>query len=137
MRKASITKGSLDFNSERGISMEDSKWMVIQYPDGYDAWRDLWWTVGNHGSYIFDENTLEPLTDAISVDYADKKITVPWGTLRLDDIMRHMKKKPGIAWNYHLNPLREDSLYRSARNGDQLTIMLPEIHYKQQPLILR
>ena len=120
VRKFKIDNGNIDFASGRGVSIEESEWLPIEILEGYDEWRDLWWTVGNHGNYILDENTLE--SDDLEVDFAGKKITVPWGTLRLDDIMRHMKKKPGVAWNYHLNANVEDSLYRSARNGDQLTI---------------
>ena len=120
IRKFSIKNGNIDFASGRGVNIQESEWMPIEILDGYDEWRDIWWTVGNHGNFILDENTLE--SDDLVVDFAGKKITVPWGTLRLDDIMRHMKKKPGIAWNYQLNANVEDSLYRSARNGDKLII---------------
>jgi hypothetical protein len=122
VRKNVITRGNLDFANARGISLGDSEWIPIERPAGYNAWRDIWWTIGNHGNYVLDAKTLEPISNDIEVDFAGKKITVPWGTLRLDEIMRHMKRKPGVAWNYHLNPLQGDSLYRSARNGDKLTI---------------
>lgn len=120
VRKNSVKTGNLDFANARGVGLEDSEWIPITRPSGYNAWRDLWWTVGNHGLYVLDENTLE--SDVIGVDFANKKLTVPWALRRLDDIMRHMEKKPGIAWNYHLNSNREDSLYYSARTGDKLTI---------------
>jgi hypothetical protein len=120
VRKFSIKTGNLDFANARGVGQDDSEWMPIQWPTGYNAWRDVWWTVGNHGAYILDANTLE--SEVVQVDYASKTLTVPWGTRRLDHIMRYMKKKPGIAWNYHLNPNREDSLYRGAKTGDKLTI---------------
>jgi hypothetical protein len=120
VRKFSVKTGNLDFANARGVGAEDSEWMPVQRPDGYNSWRDLWWTVGNHGAYVLNENTLE--SDVIDVDFAGKTLTVPWGTLRLDDIMRNMEKKPGIAWNYHLSPNFEDSLYYSARTGDQLTV---------------
>jgi hypothetical protein len=122
VRKNVIKKGNIDFANARGISIEDSEWIPIELPTGYNAWRDIWWTIGNHGNFVLDENTLEPVSGDISVDFTGKTITVPWGTRRLDEIMRHMQRKPGVAWNYHLNPLVEDSLYRSARNGDQLTV---------------
>ncbi len=120
IRKSSIKEGNLDFANARGLGLEDSEWIPIVRPPGYNAWRDLWWTVGNHGDFVLDENTLE--SDIIGIDFANKKLTVPWGICRLDDIMRHMKKKPGIAWNYQLNPEYQDSLYRSARTGDKLTV---------------
>jgi len=120
VRKFSVKIGNLDFANARGVGLDDSEWMPVTYPEGYDSWRDLWWTVGNHGDYKLDENTLE--SDWIDIDFAGKMLTVPWGIRRLDGIMRYMKKKPGIAWNYHLNSNRSDSLYRSARTGDQLTV---------------
>ncbi len=122
VRKFHVKKGNIDFANARGISRDDSEWIPIELPEGYDYWRDIFWTIGNHGDYVIDETTLEPLIDGISVDFAAKKITVPWGIRRLDDIMRHMKKKPGLAWKYDLNPLKEDSLYRSIRTGDKLTL---------------
>ncbi|MBW6534325.1 MAG: T9SS type A sorting domain-containing protein [Mariniphaga sp.] len=120
VRKFSVKTGNLDFANARGVGEADSEWMPIQRLEGYNNWRDLWWTVGNHGAYVLDENTLE--SDVIDVDFANKTLTVPWGVRRLDDVMRQMEKKPGIAWNYHLSPSFEDSLYYSARTGDQITI---------------
>jgi hypothetical protein len=120
VRKYNVKTGNLDFANSRGVGLEDSEWLPVQRPDGYNSWRDLWWTVGNHGNYVLDENTL--VSNVIDVDFTNKTLTVPWGVRRLDDIMRHMVKKPGIAWNYNLNPMREDSLYYSARTGDQLTV---------------
>ncbi len=122
VRKAYIVRGNVDFANSRGISIDDSEWIPIQLPDGYNSWRDVFWTIGNHGNFVLDATTLEPLNDAVTVDYASKKITVPWGIERLDEIMRYMKKRPGVAWRYDLNPSREDSLYRSARTGDKLTV---------------
>ena len=120
VRKYSIKTGNPDFANARGVGAEDSEWMPVERPTGYNSWRDLWWTVGNHGPYVLDENTLE--SDVIDVDYAGKKLTVPWGTRRLDDIMRHMEKKPGVAWNYHLNSEHADSVFRAAKTGDKLTV---------------
>jgi hypothetical protein len=122
IRKFTIKTGNLDFANARGVGNEDSEWIPIQRPSGYNSWRDTWWTVGNHGNYVLNENTLE--SDVIDVDFAGKKLTVPWGVRRLDDIMRHMVRKPGIAWHYELNPIREDSLYLSARTGDKLTVFV-------------
>jgi hypothetical protein len=120
VRKYSVKNGNIDFANSRGVGAEDSEWIAI--PIQTDSWRDVYWTLGNHGSYILDENTLE--SDVIEVDFAGKTLTVPWGIRRLDDIMHYMEKKPGIAWSYHLNPNYNDSLYLSARTGDQLTVYI-------------
>ena len=120
VRKYSIKNGNLDFANARGVGLEDSEWIPIPILPGYDSWRDLWRTVGNHGAYELNENTLE--SDILEVDFANKQITVPWGTGRLDGVMRHLVKKPGIAWNYELNTNPEDSVYRACKTGDKLTI---------------
>jgi hypothetical protein len=122
IRKNVIKNGNLDFANAKGVGLEDSEWMAINYPTGVDDWRDTWWTVGNHGNYVLDENTLEPELEGMEVDFSGKTITVPWGVRRLDDIMRNMKYKPGVAWVYHLNESAEDSLLRSAQTDDKLTI---------------
>lgn len=120
IRKFKYKTGNLNFASARGLGYDDSEWIVIQRQP--DHWRDLWWVHGNQGNYVMDANTLE--SDIINVDFANKKLTVPWGVRRLDGIMRFMKKKPGIAWWYHLNDIREDSLYRSVRTGDKLEVIV-------------
>ncbi|MFC2115066.1 T9SS type A sorting domain-containing protein [Bacteroidota bacterium] len=124
-RKYSIKKGERDF-TRRGagsLGLEDSDWIPIPVPEGRDNWREEWWTIGNHGDYMLDENTLEPKAGTgITVDFSGKTITVPWGTRRLDDIMRKMEKKPGVAWVYEVHGSSEDSLHRSAQTGDALEI---------------
>jgi hypothetical protein len=67
-----------------------------------------------------DENTLE--SDVADVDFANKTITVPWGTRKHDGIMRLMKRKPGLIWNYTLNAVHEDSLSFAAKTGDVLNL---------------
>jgi len=118
VRKFTIKTGNLDFANARGVGQADSEWMPIPKQGG--NFRKLYWTVGNHGDYVLDENTLE--SDVVDVDFAGKKLTVPWGTRRGDGIMELMEQKPGVAWEYHLNSVRADSLYESARTGDKLTV---------------
>ena len=119
MRKFKIKNGNLNFADARGVGADDSEWIALPYATT-NEWRKTWWTVGNHGNYVLDANTLE--SDVIAVDFAIKKLTVPWGISRLDGIMENMKKKPGVAWNYILNANKEDSLYRSVRTGDKLAV---------------
>ena len=118
VRKASLKSGNLDFFNAMGSGLDDSEWIPIPKPES--QWRDLYWIHGNHGSYNLDENTLE--SDVIDVDFAGKTLTVPWGIRRGDGIMREMKYKPGVAWEYILNPNYEDSLSFAAHTGDKLRV---------------
>ena len=123
VRKFSVKRGNLDFANARGVGEDDSEWIPVQCPPAWtNRYRDVFWTVGNHGNYKLDENTLE--SDIADIDFARKTITVPWGTRRGDGLMHLMKKKPGIAWYYDLNANYEDSLTFAARSGDKLTIVV-------------
>jgi len=117
IRKHNVKTGTLDFNSARGIGLEDSEWIPI--PHHGSAWRDPMWTVGNHGDYNLDANTLE--SDVIDVDFANKTLTVPWGVRRGDDIMSYFEQKPGIGWEYVMSA-EADSLTHACQTGDQLLI---------------
>ncbi len=121
VRKYTVKTGNLDFANSKGVGAEDSEWIPVPYTIN-NTWRDVWWTVGNHGNFVLDANTLE--SDVIEVDFPNKKLTVPWGIRRLDGIMRNMKQKPGVVWHYHLNDVYEDSLYRSVRTGDKLEVIV-------------
>ncbi|GAB1451641.1 hypothetical protein MASR2M47_16970 [Draconibacterium sp.] len=122
VRKFKVKQGNLDFANARGVGADDSEWIPIEWPDAWGKWRDAWWTVGNHGDYKLDENTLE--SDIADVDFANKKITVPWGTRRGDGVMHLMKKKPGLAWIYKLNANYEDSLFFTAHTDDTLRVVV-------------
>ncbi len=122
VRKFSVKEGNIDFANARGVGADDSEWIPVTWPEGASRWRDLWWTFGNHGAYTLDENTL--VSDLADVDFANKTITVPWGTRRGDGVMRLMEEKPGIAWMYNLNPNFEDSLSIAAHTGDVLTVVV-------------
>ena len=121
VRKFSIKQGNLDFANARGVGNDDSEWIVLPLETQVDRGlhRDAYWTIDNHGAYNLDENTLE--SDIAEIDFAGKKITVPWGTRRPDGIMHLMKRKPGIAWEYHMAP-DKDSLSFNVQTGDQITL---------------
>jgi len=118
IRRFSVKKGNLDFENARGVGLDDSEWIPIPKHGG--AWREPMWTVGNHANYNLDENTLK--SDVVEVDFANKTLTVPWGVKRGDDIMNFFEHKPGIGWEYFMNPSHEDSLTFAAQTGDQLKI---------------
>ena len=124
VRKHSVKQGNLDFENARGQSLEESEWIPIphqlgQWEVAYD-YRRLFWTVGNHGNYILDENTLESST--VDVNFAEGILTVPWGVRNDDSIMSEFVKKPGIAWHYDYAPSRADSAFNTCRTGDTLTL---------------
>jgi len=121
VRKYSVKTGNLNFAEARGIGEDDSEWIPIPRTEG-TFHRDLSWTVGNHGDYTLDENTLE--SDVAVIDFNAKTITVPWGTRRADGIMELMKQKPGVSWIYHVSPVAEDSTSMIAHTGDQLEIIV-------------
>jgi len=118
VRKFNVKTGNLDFANARGVGLDDSEWMPI--PEAENKYRDLPWTIGNHGAYNLDENTLE--SDVIDVDFANKTLTVPWGIRRGDGIMRNMEKKPGVYWDYKLNPNIEDSTSWAVHTDDKLIV---------------
>lgn len=121
MRKFTTKQGNLNFGAARGVGSNDSEWMPVpQLFGGWEPYRAVFWTVGNHGDYKLDNNTLVSTT--ATVDFANSTITVPWGTRNNDDFMKVFQKKPGIAWHYDLSKAREDSAYMSARVGDTITI---------------
>ena len=117
VRRFNVKRGNLDFNSSRGVGLEDSEWIPIPLHGG--EWRAPMWTMGNHGDYNLDENTLE--SDVIDVDFANKKLNIPWGIRRGDDIMNYFVQKPGIGWEYIMAP-NADSLTHVAQTGDKLLI---------------
>lgn len=127
IRKFNVKEGNLTF--VRGIDIKESEWIPILFsynpnPAGMasatEADRKLFWTVGNHGDYNLNENTL--VSEVADIDWENKIISVPWGVRNLDDFMNVFEKQEGIAWHYHLSPAREDSAYCSARTGDKITL---------------
>jgi len=119
IRNAKVKKGNLDFFNARGISIDDSEWIPIPLHGG--PWRLAPWTIGNHGNYTFDENTL--VSDAIAVDVPNKTLTIPWGIERGDDIMSYFEKRPGIGWEYIIGEgTVEDSLSWAAQTGDKFVL---------------
>ncbi len=119
IRKNSVKEGNLEF--VRGTGEADSEWICLDNRSGM-SYRMQPWTMKSHGDYNLDENTL--VADVATVDFANKTITVPWGTRKPDGIMKLMEKKPGIYWNYIFNDVEEDSLAYACKTGDQLEIIV-------------
>ena len=117
VRKAVVKQGNLEF--VRGSGEDDSEWIALPQLSSAQ-YRMQPWTYKNHGAYVLDENTL--VSDVATVDFPNKTITVPWGTRRMDGIMRLMEKKPGVYWSYILSPVKEDSTAYGCKTGDRLAI---------------
>jgi hypothetical protein len=113
VRKFSVKKGNIDFESARGQDLAESEWMPVpRQLGGWEMDRKLFWTVGNHGDYNLDETTLTSST--IDINWVDSILTVPWGIRNDDSIMSEFAMKPGLAWHYTYSPAREDSAFVSA-----------------------
>jgi hypothetical protein len=121
IRKFNVKKGNLDFANARGIDLTDSEWIPVKHLYGsVEPWRALFWTAGNHGDYNIDATTLS--SSVVTVDWANGKLTVPWGIRNNDGLMKQFVKKPGIAWHYDLSPVSDDSLLSRVCTGDKLTL---------------
>lgn len=119
VRRYSVKTGNIDFANARGVGLDDSEWIPIPTPGS--SWRDVFWTVGNHGDNKLDATTLE--STSATIDFAAKTITVPWGTRRGDGVMKLMKRKPGLAWVHKLKTgTVADSLTFAAQTGDTLQL---------------
>ena len=119
IRKHSVKEGNMEFVV--GTGEDDSEWIALDNLSG-SSFRDQPWTLRNHGDYNLDENTLT--STVADVDFPNKTITVPWGTLKPDGIMELMNKKPGVYWNYILNGIEEDSLDYGCNTGDRLEVIV-------------
>jgi hypothetical protein len=128
VRKFTVKEGNLDFYNARGQDLDESEWMPIPFLSGqWEPNRAVFWTVGNHGDYNLDVNTLT--SETIEIDGWNQVITVPWGVRRDDSIMYQFDRVPGLAWHYdyhhdtnNVAQSHEDSSYVSVRTGDKLTV---------------
>jgi hypothetical protein len=122
IRKFSVKHGNIDFENSRGTNASESEWTVIpiEVTDRFEATRDLFWTVGNHVNASLEPETL--ISDAVSINWIDSTLIVPWGIRRDDSVMHKFSRKPGIAWHFDYSASHVDSAYMSVRTGDVLTV---------------
>jgi len=159
IRKFSVKTGITDFSSHdanaeaaklafekgRGLDFADSEWIPVpdlSWPGGnvwLEAWRAVFWTVGNHLDAKLDANTLVSKTGKVKVDLAQATITVPWGVRNDDSLMYQFERRPGLAWKYDYAPTTEDSAYVSARTGDKFTLYVcgNEVTIKEFTIIVQ
>lgn len=122
VRKANITTGTPwdQWDIARGVDMEDSEWILLPENEGDNPGGATFNTVGNHGDFQLDF-----ATSAYSLDEGTKVITVPWGTQRGDSIILDddaFALGDGMAWEYVLNSVYEDSAMTVCVTGDTLRL---------------
>ena len=128
VRKYNVTEGNPNWKDTRGATPAESDWMAIPFETGwYNRWSGDYTTAGNHGVYTIDDNSVKAASGvAIDIDFNNKVITVPWGvyrdTLKLTP-WRMLDLGDGLAWQYALNGVREDSIHTVAQSGDIMTLM--------------
>jgi hypothetical protein len=114
VRKSNVTQGNLDWDESRGISSEDSEWLMIPnfHIDGL-AYN----TIGNHGNY-----SLSISTETLDINTQDGILTVPYGTQKADSIIGEFTLGDGMAWQYLEDTTSfADSAHTICQDGDILT----------------
>jgi len=124
VRRFIVKKGNINFKDTKGLDYDDSQWIPIPRlgDGGYEQDRAVFWTLGNHGDYGFDENSLIPERDDIDVNWSFKLITLPWGVRNDDSLMFQFEHRPGLAWDYMYSANHEDSAFVSCRTGDEFKV---------------
>ncbi|HQN93406.1 MAG TPA: T9SS type A sorting domain-containing protein [Prolixibacteraceae bacterium] len=126
VRKASVKTGTgsdIDaWDRVRGLDLTDSEWLPVPIlvSGGWEAGRKEFWTLGNHGNYRLDANSLK--SNTIGIDWTANTMSVAWGARNFDSIMNEFDYAPGIAWHYFKSPSKLDSAYTSVRTGDSLVL---------------
>jgi hypothetical protein len=121
VRKFSVKTGNVDFESARGLDLTDSEWMPIPFQlGGWEMFRSLFWTAGNHGDFNLNSTTLK--SNTVTIDWTNSTLTVPWGVRRDDSLMFQFDHYPGFAWHFNYSANHEDSAFFSLKTGDMMTI---------------
>ncbi len=131
VRKYSIKQGVgeswTSWELTKGVDINDSEWLPLPlFPTGRDSWvwgheeREEFWTLGNHGNFLLNVNTLKSST--VKQDWVNGTLTVDYGARKCDGLMRQFEKKDGLAWFYKNAPTHADSAYNSVRTGDTLIV---------------
>ena len=116
VRKASVTKGNLNWDQSRGTDAKTSEWLVI--PKNISR-QDAYTSVGVHGVYDLDYTVKNP--SSIIVNETAKSISIPWQIERGDSLSHYFKLGKGMSWSYDFNGSFEDSASYIARTGDKFS----------------
>ena len=115
VRKSTVTQGNVDWDLARGTDLATSEWLPI--PAFYDK-LSVYTTAGVHGNYSVDFTVNSP--DKVTVNDAEKIITVPWEANRGERLSREFTFKENMSWSYTENAT--DSSYTNVRDGDIFTL---------------
>ncbi|MCK4751366.1 MAG: hypothetical protein KAT15_30120, partial [Bacteroidales bacterium] len=113
VRKANINQGNTNWETSRGVSTEDSEWIVV--PEDAAGPGKPFTTLGTHG-----DHSISLTSSTINIDLANSKITVPWGIWKGDSITDEFVIGPGIAWHYNETAVWDDSIHVINQTGDIL-----------------
>jgi hypothetical protein len=118
VRKSDVKYGNRNWDLSRGVSAEDSEWLLI--PRFYN--RKIWTSVGVHGNF-----SVSATSETANIDLNAQTITVPWGVYKTNNgdslIQHHVDLGPGIAWNYADDGSNfESGGHTIAQTGDTLTL---------------
>ena len=117
VRKASVTKGNLDWDQSRGTDAATSEWLVIPKSTSNDR---AFTTVGVHGVYDLDYTVKDPSN--IILDEGAKTISVPWQMVRGDSLSRYFNLGDGMSWSYEMVGVFDDSASYISRPGDKFSL---------------
>lgn len=119
VRKANIKQGNVDWENSKGVSPEDSEWIVI--PNQRDvAPRDefSFTTTKTHGDFNIDVQS-----EDVNINEGAKTMEVPWGTYKRDSLINILSIGPGMAWQYLSDTTSyEDSAHVIVQDGDILNL---------------
>jgi hypothetical protein len=127
VRKYTVTEGTGDaidsWTRVAGVDIADSEWLPLRFP--HNDWaigqKREFWTLGNHGNYVLNNQSLKAKTATTVVNFDNKTITVPWGVKNMSFFTDNFEYSPGVAWFYSLSADKADSAFVSARTNDTIT----------------
>jgi len=107
-----------DWEVSRGVSSEDSEWMVVPNSPG----NLVYTSVGNYGNYSISLKAKANTT--AEVNDVDKTITVPWEAVRGDSVLvNYLDFGDGMAWEFIKDSIDAgDSAYVRVMDGDLLKV---------------
>lgn len=127
VRKYTVTEGTGDaldsWTRVAGVDIADSEWLPLRFPanDWAIGQKKEFWTLGNHGNFVLNNQSIKGKTAATVVDFDNKTITVPWGVKNAAFFTDNFVYSPGLAWFYSLSADKADSAFVSARTNDTIT----------------